>query len=217
MCLLFLALDTHPEYRLIAAANRDEFYARPTQAMHAWKDHRQVIAGRDLEKGGTWFGVTRQGRWAAVTNYREPGEIVVAGDHVLPGYLNGVGDEETKFRVQGKVWHRTGDAGYLDDAGCLWLLGRCSARLNPRPGEGPVYPLGVEAALRGLPDLGRTAFVEHEGARILVVEGDPQTPLPDSVRAIMDRVLKVSEIPRDRRHNSKIDYPALRRLLSRSG
>jgi uncharacterized protein with NRDE domain len=72
MCLLFLALDAHPAYPLVVAANRDEFFDRPTRAMHRWTDHRRVVAGRDLRKGGTWFGVTNQGRWAAVTNYREP-------------------------------------------------------------------------------------------------------------------------------------------------
>lgn len=71
MCLLFLAVDIHPEFYIVAAANRDEFYARPTRRMHVWEDHDQIIAGRDLERGGTWFGVTRLGRWAAITNFRE--------------------------------------------------------------------------------------------------------------------------------------------------
>ena len=71
MCLLFFAINAHPDYRLIVAANRDEFYKRPTEKLHSWGGSSQVIAGKDLEKGGTWFGVTRQGRWAAVTNYRE--------------------------------------------------------------------------------------------------------------------------------------------------
>jgi len=71
MCLLFLAIDTHPDYRLVAAANRDELYDRPTAAAHRWADHEDVIAGKDLEKGGTWFGVTTYGHWAAVTNYSE--------------------------------------------------------------------------------------------------------------------------------------------------
>lgn len=71
MCLLFFAIDAHPNYRLIVAANRDEFYNRPTAKLQPWDDNPRVIAGKDLEKGGTWFGVTRQGRWAAVTNYRE--------------------------------------------------------------------------------------------------------------------------------------------------
>lgn len=72
MCLLFFAVDCHPDYPLIIAANRDEYYARPTRNLHFWEDHPRIAAGKDLEKGGTWFGVTKSGRWAAVTNFREP-------------------------------------------------------------------------------------------------------------------------------------------------
>ena len=71
MCLLFVAIDVHPDFRLIVAANRDEYYNRPTKKLQVWKQNPRIIAGTDLEKGGTWFGVTRQGRWAAVTNYME--------------------------------------------------------------------------------------------------------------------------------------------------
>lgn len=78
MCLLFFAINRHSEYPLIVVANRDEYYHRPTQALHFWKDHPQVAAGKDLEKGGTWFGVCKNGRWAAVTNYREPDQSGVS-------------------------------------------------------------------------------------------------------------------------------------------
>jgi uncharacterized protein with NRDE domain len=73
MCLIALALDAHPSYRLVIAANRDEFYARPTAPADWWADAPDVLAGRDLREGGTWMGVTRGGRVAAVTNYRDPG------------------------------------------------------------------------------------------------------------------------------------------------
>lgn len=73
MCLILFALDAHPRYRLIVAANRDEFYARPAAAAAFWTDAPQVFAGRDLAAGGTWLGITKTGRFAAVTNYREPG------------------------------------------------------------------------------------------------------------------------------------------------
>src|SRR5687767_15118767 len=71
MCLIAFAHDAHPAYRLVLAANRDEFYDRPTAPAAWWKDAPQVLAGRDLRAGGTWMGVTRDGRFAAVTNFRE--------------------------------------------------------------------------------------------------------------------------------------------------
>ena len=72
MCLILFAYKTHPKYKLIVAANRDEFYLRPTSPAHYWKDHPHILAGRDLEKMGTWMGVTTKGRFAALTNYRDP-------------------------------------------------------------------------------------------------------------------------------------------------
>jgi len=72
MCLILLSYKLHPHYRLILAANRDEFYNRPTAPLNYWTDHPDVLAGRDLKGSGTWLGVTRAGRIAAITNYREP-------------------------------------------------------------------------------------------------------------------------------------------------
>jgi len=72
MCVLYLGYEQHPEYPLILLANRDEFYSRPTEAARFWDDAPDIYAGRDLESGGTWLGVTRNGRFAAVTNYRDP-------------------------------------------------------------------------------------------------------------------------------------------------
>lgn len=73
MCLILLAHQVHPDYPLAVCANRDEFYARPTAAADFWTDAPHILAGRDLQAGGTWLGVTRGGRFAAVTNYRDPG------------------------------------------------------------------------------------------------------------------------------------------------
>lgn len=72
MCLLAIAWKTHPRYPLIFAGNRDEFHARPAEAAHWWQDAPNVLGGRDLEAGGTWLGVSREARFAVVTNFREP-------------------------------------------------------------------------------------------------------------------------------------------------
>ena len=72
MCLILLAWQAHPDYPLGVAANRDEFFSRRTAAADFWADAPDVLAGRDLEAGGTWLGVTRGGRFAALTNFRDP-------------------------------------------------------------------------------------------------------------------------------------------------
>lgn len=90
MCLVLLALDTHPDCALVLAANRDEFYDRPTAPAAFWKDAPEVLAGRDLRAGGTWLGIDRQGRLAAVTNYRQGRRETVAPrsrGHLVSDYL----------------------------------------------------------------------------------------------------------------------------------
>lgn len=72
MCLILLAWQAHPDYPMVVAANRDEFFSRRTAEADFWGDASGVLAGRDLEAGGTWLGVTRKGRFAALTNYRDP-------------------------------------------------------------------------------------------------------------------------------------------------
>lgn len=75
MCLLFIAHKSHPLYKLIVAANRDEYYERPTEKAAFWNESPGVLAGRDLRAGGTWLGITRKGKIAAITNYRDPKSI----------------------------------------------------------------------------------------------------------------------------------------------
>jgi uncharacterized protein with NRDE domain len=75
MCLLIFAFKAHPFYKLILAANRDEFYERPTAPAEFWDDTPHLLAGKDLKAGGTWLGITRNGKIAAITNYRDPSSI----------------------------------------------------------------------------------------------------------------------------------------------
>jgi acyl-CoA synthetase (AMP-forming)/AMP-acid ligase II len=150
---------------------------------------------------------------------QEAGEIVVSGDHVLTGYLYGHGDEETKFKVGDKIWHRTGDAGYLDRLGRVWLLGRCAARIEDD--RGLLYPFAVECAISQHPQVHRSAVVSHQGRRILAIEPYYQTAKSDlsSLKetltwANIDAIRVYKHIPVDKRHNAKIDYPALHKLLA---
>jgi uncharacterized protein with NRDE domain len=70
MCLILFALQAHPEFKLIVAANRDEYYQRPTAPADWWEEDSFLLAGKDLEAGGTWMGITKKGKFAALTNYR---------------------------------------------------------------------------------------------------------------------------------------------------
>ena len=71
MCLLLISYKMHLTYKIILAANRDEFYDRPVEAANYWKENPSILAGRDLKAGGTWIGITKEGRFAAITNYRD--------------------------------------------------------------------------------------------------------------------------------------------------
>lgn len=157
---------------------------------------------------------------AATLPADQPGEIWVSGDHVLTGYWQGEGDAETKVHVGDTVWHRTGDAGYLDEAGRLWLLGRCAARVEDA--QGVLYPFAVECAAQGFAEVKHAALVAQNGKRLLALE--LYHPLTPERRAVLDAALAWAKLdglmvlprmPVDRRHNAKIDYPALRKLLER--
>lgn len=109
MCIIFIAFEARRDYPLILAANRDEFYNRPTAPAGWWEDDPEIFAGRDLAGGGTWLGVTRSGRFAAVTNYRDPaaksgtvsrGNLVadfLRGDRPAGEYLEGVRERAGEF------------------------------------------------------------------------------------------------------------------------
>lgn len=145
------------------------------------------------------------------------GEIVVAGDHVLPGYLRGIGDAENKFRVEGTIWHRTGDLGWLDRQGRLWLMGRASATI--RDERGTLYPFAVECAARQVSGAGRAAVLMIDGKRIMAIEADlrlTEALVREKLAwAHVDEIRPVRAIPTDGRHNAKIDYLELRRILAR--
>tara|TARA_R110002124_G_scaffold134129_1_gene296760 strand:+ start:10714 stop:11496 length:783 start_codon:yes stop_codon:yes gene_type:complete len=77
MCLIVFSYKTHPTYKLILAANRDELYERPTRAAQFWNEEGfpDILAGKDLKANGTWMGISKSGKWGALTNYRDPKNI----------------------------------------------------------------------------------------------------------------------------------------------
>lgn len=160
---------------------------------------------------------------AAACSADEPGEIMVTGEHVLKGYLNPADDAETKLRVGETIWHRTGDAGYLDASGRLWLLGRTSAVI--RDERGVVYPFAIECAARQAELVAHAAVVKIDSRRVLAVQFMPEADehnerfvvprLYEKFAGVIDHIVVMPQLPLDARHNAKVRYPELRRELTR--
>lgn len=156
---------------------------------------------------------------AACAATGEPGEIVVSGAHVLTGAPAEADGDPTKVRVGAAVWHRTGDAGTLDAAGRLWLLGRGVARIADA--RGTLYPFAVETAAAEHPGVDRCALAASAGRRVLALQGrfergDLDRLAAELAWARLDELRIVRAIPVDARHNAKVDYPRLHELLARS-
>ena len=130
MCLILFGWNQHPNYRLVLAANRDEFYERPTASADFWEDAPHVLAGRDEKAGGTWMGVTRAGRWAAITNVRDPdrhhpdapsrGQLVsryLKGQITPKAYARAVADHAGDYNGFNLLIGDTGVVYYLSNRG----------------------------------------------------------------------------------------------------
>lgn len=124
MCLLVLAWQAHPRYRLILAANRDEFHARPTAPMQPWQDQPDILAGRDLSALGTWLAVDRERRFGVVTNFRDlqPRRIdAPSRGGLIPEWLNKGSTPATFFsQLQSQAYGYAGFNLLLSDADSLW-------------------------------------------------------------------------------------------------
>lgn len=147
------------------------------------------------------------------------GEIVVAGRHIIDGYIGAIGDSESKIRVGSRIFHRTGDAGYLDSNGNLFLVGRASMKIATPAGS--VYPLAVEAAAMATGLVDSCAFLEVDKKRVLVAKlnssanRNSEAILRQSLKfAYIDKVAIRGNIPMDKRHSSKILYKKLVQTLS---
>ena len=141
-------------------------------------------------------------------------EILVAGAHVNSGYLDPSHNADNKILEGTTVWHRTGDAGYFDNLGRLWLLGRIGSQVITK--DGHIFPFTIETAARSWDGVKQCALISQNGAPTLVIEGD--TTHMKSWKEMANRlrvpiVIPFAKIPMDKRHGSKIDRMALQKLL----
>jgi uncharacterized protein with NRDE domain len=139
MCLIVFAWRPGHALPLIVAANRDEFYARPSQALGEWADAPGVFAGRDLQAGGSWLGVARHGRFAALTNIRDPRQPLGrrSRGELVADFLRGAWDAEGYLeRLRARVGDYAGFNLLLGDGARLW-------HFNSRAGQVRALPAGV--------------------------------------------------------------------------
>jgi uncharacterized protein with NRDE domain len=143
MCLIAFAWRALPDFRLIVAANRDEYFGRPAAPAGFWDDHRNVLAGRDLEAGGTWLGITLEGRFAALTNYRNPSDRKTGAPSrgaLVSDFLTGnAGPLEYVREVERRSTSYNGFSLLVGDADSLYFI-------SNRGGT----PMRVEPGIHGL-------------------------------------------------------------------
>jgi uncharacterized protein with NRDE domain len=195
MCILLVAHDTHPAYRLVLAANRDEDYDRPTAPAEFWQDAPEILGGRDLRDGGTWLGVSRSGRWAALTNFREPGprrEDAPSRGGLVAGFLRSLLNPEDFVRsaAPGEDAYNGFSLFCGDGRTLAFLSNRDGAPRRLAPG---IYGLSngrldtpwpkVQLGQRGLGALLESAPpLDEAGAFALMADGSrpPDEELPDT-------------------------------------
>jgi uncharacterized protein with NRDE domain len=183
MCLILLALDSHPDYSLIVAANRDEFYDRPTACAAFWTESPEVLAGRDLKAGGTWLGIDRSGRFAAVTNYRQGQREVDAPrsrGHLVSDYLTTSIDPQSHLgRVERDASQYNGFNLIVGDARELFYF---SNREGSRRRLGP----GIYGLSNHLLDTPWPKVTSGKNALSVLLGGGPEL-IPDLLTLLSDR------------------------------
>ncbi|WP_353189347.1 NRDE family protein [Pandoraea pnomenusa] len=153
MCLIVFSWQPDAPIPLVLLANRDEFFERPAEPLHWWHDRPDVLAGRDLRGGGTWMGVNRRGRFAALTNFRDGRAPMAPKDAPSRGLLVSAMLDATAFdndlaRVEAHAHEYAGFnllAGDLP-AGKLYWLGNRAAHVGGLPVEAPARPAAVPVA-----------------------------------------------------------------------
>lgn len=172
----------------------------------------KVVEGVELKIINKDLGVLEQ--IESLESYTEKiGEITVTGNNVLKGYLGGYGDKENKIKVADKIWHRTGDCGYLDEDNILWLVGGKKSIIDKN--DKNIFPFAIQCALNMKYEVNKSAVLKLDEKIILVLEKDDiNTEIQEfSKKFEIDEIKVVERIPMDRRHGAKVDYARLLTLL----
>lgn len=182
MCLILVGHQAQPGRPLVVAANRDEFYARPTASAHFWPGPHRVLAGKDLEAGGTWLGVNAAGRFAAVTNFGEPppaapkasrGALVhdfLAGTEAAQRYADAIDGERYRgFNLL--LW---------DGRSLVYRSNRAATQ---------VLPPGVYGLANATLDEDRHKVHRGKAALAQVLSSEPTAAAADADRALQDDLL----------------------------
>ncbi|MEP1471232.1 MAG: NRDE family protein [Halieaceae bacterium] len=194
MCLIILAHQCRPGQPLVVAANRDEFFARPTAPARFWQDHPKLLAGQDLELGGTWLGITRNGRFAAITNYRDPARTAPAprsrGELTLDFLLGADSPQAYLEKIADRADAYAGFNLLLADTDDLWYFSNHGEQTTAGPRALPPGLYGLSNASLDTPwpkvELGKSrlhAFGNDtpDHAALLTVVNDPQLASPEAL------------------------------------
>ncbi len=216
MCLVIFAFQSNPDYPLVVAANRDEFYHRETAAAAFWPQHPALLAGRDLEQGGTWMGLTRSGRFAAITNFRDPAQTGAAprsrGELTLDFLLSALDPETWLAQIASRADDYAGFNLLVGDRHALWCASNSNSTraqaLSTRRLQPGLYGLSnarldtpwpkVSRGKRGLAAVLDEGSVDHE--RLLQVVADRREAPVDQLQPHgleqeeMDRLLSAQFI-----------------------
>lgn len=183
MCLIAFALDAHPRFSLVLAANRDEFHARPTAPASYWDDAPQLFGGRDLQQHGSWLACARDGRWAAVTNVRRmepPDPRAPSRGALIADYLRGDLDAAGYVQwLQGEAMRYAGFNLLLGGPGGAWYLSN-RPELSARP-----LPAGVYAVSNASLDTPWPKLI-HLKSRLRQWIGDGDTDFAPLFAALAD-------------------------------
>ena len=179
--------------------------SEPIAVLHLNEDLRDLAEGERTGKGALVGAPVPE-----IDIWIREDEIVVTGAHVNKSYYqDSNADAENKIEKDGKIWHRTGDAGFLDEQGRIWLLGRIGTKVGER------WPMPVEAQAECFDFVHKAAFLEWNNSPLLVIEVEHKpADWKEQLSKICSNVKILRKIPVDPRHNSKIDRRKLRDILS---